>query len=48
MKDMMKKIFLKALATGALGMAFFAANVACSGGHYQEELPETVKKFRKF
>lgn len=48
MKKIMKKFFFKALATGALSMAMFAANIACTGGHYQEKLPDSVKKFRKF
>ena len=48
MKNVLKKIILKGLATGALSMAVFFANVACSCGNYQEELPSSVKNLRKF
>ena len=48
MKSFIKKILFKGLATGALSMAVFFANVACSCGHYQEKLPSSVKKLRKF
>ena len=48
MKKLFEKFVLKGLASGALAMAIFGANIACSGGNYQEELPSSVKKLRKF
>lgn len=45
----MKKLhylFLKGLSFMAFGMAFLGANIACNSSHYQDEIPDKVKKYR--
>lgn len=47
----MKRLYLKwghVLAAIALIAAENAANVACSCNFFQEEIPEQIKKMRKF
>lgn len=48
MKTMMKLFMLKGLALLVFFVAAGGANVVCSMGNYQDKLPESVKKLRKF
>lgn len=47
----MKKLYSKCghvLAAVAVLVASNTANVTCTGYYYQEEIPEKIKKMRKF
>lgn len=48
MKDLFKTAILKGVVAAALPMAKFSANSTCSSCVYQEKLPDSVRKLRKF
>ena len=43
-----KSILLKGIALSALPIAKLNANTTCTASVYQEKLPDSVKKLRKF